>query len=552
LLKLQDLLRCLLRKTKCEWTSTQEEAFRTLKEALRKEPILKFLDFRKPFILETDASGVAIGAVLSQKIGDKEHPVAYASRVLNKAAKNYSVTERELLTVVWSTKYFRCYLYGNEFTVITDHSALRWLLSLKEPGSRLMMWVLRLSQFRFSDVHKPGKQHKHADALSRAVGVITTKEFNPDTNLVKSLQMKELEYTKWLSQIDNFRLDEYGVLYKMEKGREPRLVVPIDLRPLVLHNYHDTPFGGHQGQRKTYDLMKKLFYWPKMKTEVEHFVAVCNSCNERKTGRVPVAPLQHFEAVLNPFSLVSMNVVGPLPKTTPGNVYLLTFMGAFSKYSEAIPIPDQTAETIAREFVSKIIARHGCPLKLLTDQGKNFTSKLMREVCKLLHIKKIQTSHYHPMCNRQVERSHSTFTAMVSHFVRTDQRDWDKWDPIVQMAYRSTPHTITGYSPFFLLHGREMTLPFPLDVKPKLRKADIEDDNVKTLAHKLEKAYKVVRGKIKRGKDAQAKWYKCTKTSNSGLSTPVIWLSVYSCIRERRVKETTQTMDGSPHCFGKA
>jgi hypothetical protein len=118
-----------------------------------------------------------------------------------------------------------------------------------------------------------------------------------------------------------------------------------------------------------------------------------------------------------------MDVVGPLPKTTGGNVYLLTFMDAFWKYSEAIPIPNQTAEIIARESVSNIIARHGCPLKLLTVQGKTFTSRLMKEVCKRLQIMKTQRSRYDAMPNGLTEKSYSSFTAMIFHFVKLDQRD---------------------------------------------------------------------------------------------------------------------------------
>ena len=108
------------------------------------------------------------------------------------------------------------------------------------------------------------------------------------------------------------------------------------------------------------------------------------------------------------------------------------------------------------------------------------------------------------MCNGLVERSHHTLSDMLSHFVNKDQRNWDKWVPLVQMAYRSTPHSITRYSPYFLLHGREMKLPFPIDVTPKFSRHEIMDENVQDLADKLEAAYKLVRSRMSQGKIKQA------------------------------------------------
>ncbi|KAJ4441307.1 hypothetical protein ANN_11161 [Periplaneta americana] len=312
---------------------------------------------------------------------------------------------------------------------------------------------------------------------------------------VRNLQIAEPQYAQWLNDTNQFKLDDNGVLFRIQNDREPCLVVPKPMRSTILMTYHDSPIGAHQGQRRTYDLIS---HWPGMRSDVENYVANCMSCCERKIGKHPVAPLQEFGEVVKPFELVSMDILGPFSKTTSGNVYLLTFMDAFTKWSEAIPIPDQTAETVAREFVTKIIARHGTPKQVLTDQGRNFVSTLFKEVCKLLRIKKIQTSPYHPMANGLVERSHQTFTAMMSHFVRKDQRDWDKWIAIVQMAYRSTPHSVTGYSPFFLLYGREMPLPFPVDISPKFPRESIDSDPVVGLAKKLETAYKVVRDRLSR------------------------------------------------------
>src|SRR5699024_10444066 len=145
------------------WTPAQQLAFDQLKSILTNDIILQYPDFSKEFFLTTDASGEGIGAVLSQKTALGDQPVAYASRSLNKAELNYSTTEKELLAIVWSVHHFRPYLYGRKFKIITDHKPLVWLFSVKDPGSRLMRWRLKLEEFDYEIVHKAGKLNNNAD-----------------------------------------------------------------------------------------------------------------------------------------------------------------------------------------------------------------------------------------------------------------------------------------------------------------------------------------------------------------------------------------------------
>lgn len=172
----QPLTQCLKKKNKLEITPTYVESFEKCKELLVNAPILQFPDFSRPFILTTDASNYALGAVLSQGAVGNDKPIAYASRTLNDAETRYSTTEKELLAIVWAVKHFRPYLYGRKFTIFTDHRPLAWLNSLKEPGSKLTRWKLRLSEFDFDVIYKSGKQNSNADALSRIkLNVLTNK-----------------------------------------------------------------------------------------------------------------------------------------------------------------------------------------------------------------------------------------------------------------------------------------------------------------------------------------------------------------------------------------
>ena len=148
------------------WAQDCRDAFRDLKDQLCNAPILAMPDFNHVFILHTDASNLAIGAVLSQNIDGIERPIAYASRTLSKAESQYCVIRKELLAVVNFTKYFK-HMYGKQFTVRTDHSSLRWLLNFKNPEGQLARWIEALGNFEMKIEHRPGKQHSNADALSR-------------------------------------------------------------------------------------------------------------------------------------------------------------------------------------------------------------------------------------------------------------------------------------------------------------------------------------------------------------------------------------------------
>ncbi|KMQ82914.1 enzymatic polyprotein endonuclease reverse [Lasius niger] len=149
------------------WQQRQSEAFNILKTALCSEPVLQYPDFTKSFILTTNASGYAIGGVLSQGQIGKDLPIAYTSRVLNAAEQNYSTIEKECLAIVYCTNHFRPYLYGKKFTIITDHKPLIWLHSIKDPSSRLWKWRTKLAEYEYEIQYKKGSLNSNADALSR-------------------------------------------------------------------------------------------------------------------------------------------------------------------------------------------------------------------------------------------------------------------------------------------------------------------------------------------------------------------------------------------------
>ena len=160
-------LYALANKREWEWSDSCSDAFLELKKKLMTSPLLALPRFNLDFILDTDASGEGLGAVLSQVIDGREHVIAYASRVLTKSERKYCATRREMLALVWATRHFRPYLYGRRFTLRTDHNSLRWLHNFKEPEGQVARWLELLSEFDYTVIHRPGAQHQNADSLSR-------------------------------------------------------------------------------------------------------------------------------------------------------------------------------------------------------------------------------------------------------------------------------------------------------------------------------------------------------------------------------------------------
>ena len=213
------------------WGESQENAFRTLKQKLMSKPILQYPDFSREFIITTDASNEGAGAVLSQGEVGKDLPIAFASRTFNRSERNYSTVEKELAAIVWGIKYFRPYLYGRKFKVLSDHKPLTWIMSVKDPGSRLLRWRIKLEEYDYEIVYKPGSQNANADALSRI-----------------SALKKESDASE---------------------GIDP------DLKIKILWENHNSILGGHRGINKTYEAIKRHYQWPNMKEEVEEYVRKC-------------------------------------------------------------------------------------------------------------------------------------------------------------------------------------------------------------------------------------------------------------------------------------
>jgi transposase InsO family protein len=193
----------------------------------------------------------------------------------------------------------------------------------------------------------------------------------------------------------------------------------------------------------------------------------------------------------SPFEKCCLDIVGPIPETQKGNRYILTFQDDLSKFTIAISIRKQDAETISREFVTHVILKYGIPDAVQTDQGANFLSEIFKNTCKMLRIKKIQSTAFHSESRGGLERSHRVLTEYLCHYVRDDQTNWDEWVPFATFVYNTTEHSATGYTPFELIFGRKLTLPSALKYNPDPQYN--YDDYVTEMRSRLQTAHKVAR-----------------------------------------------------------
>ena len=279
-----------------------------------------------------------------------------------------------------------------------------------------------------------------------------------------------------------------------------QLVVPQLCRAGLLSMAHAIPLAGHMGIEKSRERLLAHFFWPGIYEDVRNFCSTCPEC-QKATGKVvdPPAKLQPIPAMGMPFRKFFMDIVGPLPRSRNGYRYVLSIVDLNTRYPEAVPLRSQTAEEVADALVG-VFSRVGIPQEISSDQGSNFMSCLMKELCDLLQIRQVTTTPYHQAANGLVERWDQTMKNMLRRMVYDSCPQWDRLLPYVLFAYREVPEASTGLSPFELLYGWPVRGPLSI-IKESW--TDHESDgnllqhtiNVRTrLAHCMDVAHENLRG----------------------------------------------------------
>ena len=288
-----------------------------------------------------------------------------------------------------------------------------------------------------------------------------------------------------------------------------QLVLPLQCRQTALQLAHDIPLAGHMGKEKTARRVLQRFYWPTLYRDVAKYCRSCGVCQKSSQRRVRHAPLIPLPIVEEPFQRIAMDIVGPLPRSRSGNRYILVICDYATRYPEAVPLKSIDAEHVAEELV-KLFARVGVAQEILTDQGSNFTSQLLVEIYRMLHVHPIRTSPYHPQTDGLVERFNQTLKAMLRKVAVEEGKDWDKFLPYLLFAYREVPQSSTGFSPFELLYGR--TVRGPLDVLRESweggrRSSESVVSHVLSMREMLEKMAELVQENLAKAQKQQKRWY---------------------------------------------
>jgi len=504
-----------------KWNEAHENAFIQLKSALTSTPVLAYPDDNSKFILDTDASNTGIGAVLSQLQNGEEKVIAYGPRRLMKFERRYCATRKELLAVVFFVRHFKHYLFGRRFVVRTVHKALLWMLNWQKPNtSQYCLWKAELELYEMEVIHRPGIKHINADALSRLPSCSqcnlkhldpaisrhmkvfsensseSTEETQPQEHVcIVNKSSEQNVSNNWEQEADS----ELSLLIKlMKNGQIYQSVIPTEirgsscsvkelwrqrknlrLRDDVLNIIHDSKYKiivpqkkrsqliqvihssiGHAGIAKVLHILQDHYYWPGLSDDTKIQINQCAECQLMKNNAARIrAPLQPT-IVGEPFERIAIDISGPFHHSKHGHRYIMAVIDYFSKFLVLIPLRRIDTETIARKLFHHWITIFGVPLRIHTDRGTNFESDLFQSMCSLLGIKKTRTSPYYPQSDGLVERVFRTIKLMISAVVKERQISWCETLPIVEMGLRASIQDSIGFSPFEVLFGRKMRLPW--------------------------------------------------------------------------------------------
>ena len=544
------------------WGAEQQNAFIQLKNACCRTPILGFADYKKPFVLHTDASGEGLGAVLHQQQDGVNRVISYASRSLSKAEKNYPVHKLEFLALKWAvTEKFHDYLYGNDFTVMTDNNPLTYVLGSAKLDATGHRWVAQLANYHFTLKYCTGTSNRVADALSRVQWPEVTQDVIHqvlDVHVGQDCPVEGFCFSQqaipsdWEDPPD---LLGGGIDWSHEQRKDPvisevilklsrgmsgcevspsskflwkerqhlslvsgqlmrsrtcrdgthlQLVLPKKYWTVALRYVHDQM--GHLGRDRSLELLRERYYWVGMHKTVADYISRCDRCIRRKDWNPQRAPLVSTTST-QPMELVCMDFL-KLEPAKGGIENVLVITDHFTKYAQAYATKNQTARTTAKVLFENFVVHYGFPKRLHSDQGRNFESQTIKELCQLAGIDKSRTTPYHPMGNGIAERFNSTLLNMMGTLEPIKKLDWKSHIGPLVHAYNCTRHDTTGYAPYFLMFGRHPRIPVDL-VLGRFEGTSTKsvDNYVSTLRQRLQNAYDLAAAASRNNQAGQKEGY---------------------------------------------
>lgn len=475
------------------WGDAEQQAFLALQHALVTAPVLHPPDPEKPFILYTDASDIAVGAVVMQDFGSGPQPIAYMSRKHRPAERNYDTREKELLAIVEALKEWRYYFANREVQVFTDHDSLRYLQTQTLPlTGRMARWLECTQEYDLKIGHIPGKQNTMADALSRMFPPEDLESVR-QANLTMSLSTDSARMAgATVAAIDSELLDhirrcyrtdavaraarqhlaagedtsfteQQGLLYVRKGEGRKLLYIPPGrmLRQLIIAEHHDSGLAGHLGREKTIERLNRLFWWPQLSEHVRDYVETCPSCmmSKPRTGKKP-GLLQPMPIPAHAWDHMSMDFVSKLPTAEDGSDGILTCVCMLTKMVRVIETKGEVDAVKTAQLVYKHVwSLFGTPRVIVSDRDPRFTSTFWQTLMRLVKTRLNVSTSFHPETDGQTERMHRLIEEILRHYVNEAQTDWPALLPVVEFAINSSKNRSTGYTPFYLNYGREPATP---------------------------------------------------------------------------------------------
>lgn len=445
----------LLKKDAFQWSVIAQEAFQHLKQKITTAPVLKLPDFSKHFVLETDASGLGIGAVLSQD----QHPIAFFSKKLTPAMQKQSAYVRELFAVTEAVSKFRHYLVGHKFIIRTDQESLKHLCQQTIQTPEQQRWLPKLLGYDFSIEYKPGRDNIPADALSRCYLMALSSRNCFVTSQLQKLQQQDPYCVNKLTALQQGTNDDTKFTLRQNLlCYDSRIVVPdnSEIKTQLLQEYHATRLGGHAGSLRTYARISSHFYWQGLRRDVVEFVKKCMICQKAKTDNThPAGLLQPLPIPQKIWEEIAMDFIIGLPNSK-GFTVILVVVDRLSKFGHFIPLRnDFSSTTVATAFIQNIIKLHGVPKSIVTDRDRIFLSKFWRSLFQAMGTTLAMSTAYHPQSDGQTEALNKCLEMYLRCFVAENPKTWLDLLPWAQYWYNTSFHCSAGMSPFQIVYGRE-------------------------------------------------------------------------------------------------
>ncbi|KAJ0836005.1 putative nucleotidyltransferase, Ribonuclease H [Helianthus annuus] len=478
------------------WTPQAQSAFDELKRLLSSTPVLALPCFTEVFEVECDASGVGIGAILSQ-LG---RPVAYFSEKLNDAKKRYSTYDKEFYAIVRALQHWQHYLISKEFILHSDHEALKYIQGQHKLHSRHAKWVEFLQAFNFTIKHKSGKLNKGADALSRKYSMLTS--LHPRVlglELIKELYPTDPDFCVTFRACQRHAMADYhlvqGFLFKKQALCIPRHSIRLSL----IKEVHEGGLAGHLGIDKTTAMLQTHFFWPKLNRDVTHMIHRCLPCHQAKSHVHPHGLYLPLPVPVSPWEDVSLDFITGLPRTQRHKDSVMVVVDRFSKMAHFVAChTTYDAVQIATLYFRDIVRLHGIPKTMISDRDVKFLSHFWITLWRKLGTALKFSTTCHPQTDGQTKATNRTLGSLLRSLITNNLKQWEDLLPQAEFAYNRAPSKTTGLSPFMVVYGRNPHTPLDLAVLDTTAKFSPE---ASTMAADIKQLHQQVRDKISKNNE---------------------------------------------------